>query len=86
MNKFIIGLIALFVLIKCSSDDTTTTTTTTSNTYKEERDKDIAACIQRGYAYFDELGYGKGNYKLSNGQMRDDTVLIRCERQPKTAF
>jgi hypothetical protein len=57
-----------------------------ANDAKTNRDTEVKSCIQRGYVYFDSLGYGKGNYKLMNGRMRNDEVRIRCERQPKTAF
>ena len=61
-------------------------TTAQANDFKAKRDAEVKTCIQKGYAYFDSLGYGKGNYRLQNGRMRDDEVRIRCDRQPKTAF
>lgn len=63
-----------------------TALTAQANDFKAKREAEVRACVQRGYAYFDSLGYGKGNYQLQNGRMRDDEVRIRCERQPKTAF
>ena len=38
------------------------------------------------YEVYNELGYGKGNYLLTTGRMRDDEVLIRCERSSGHAF
>ena len=65
---------------------TLTAITAQASDFKAKREVEVKSCIQRGYAYFDSLGYGKGNYKLQNGRMRNDEVRIRCERQPKTAF
>ena len=46
---------------------------------KSNKEAMMNACVQRGYAYYDMLGYGKGNYMLSTGVMRNDQVLSMCE-------
>lgn len=75
----IISLLAIStLLVACGSQET--------KDLVDQRQKDINECIQKGYSYYDSLGYGKGNYKLYNGRMRDDEVRIRCERQPRSAF
>lgn len=53
---------------------------------RAENEARIRTCVKQGEAYYDELGYGKGNYLLTTGRMRDDEVLIRCERTNGGAF
>lgn len=57
-----------------------------SEQIRAENKARIDICVQKGHAYYDELGYGKGNYLLSNGYMRDDEVLYRCEKTNGGAF
>jgi hypothetical protein len=79
------SLISSSLLIGCSSDQKNSFSEQ-GKTIRAENEARIKICIQKGHAYYNELGYGKGNYLLTTGRMRDDEVLIRCERTSGHAF
>ena len=79
------SLISSSLLIGCGSDQKNSFSEQ-GNSIRAENEARIRICIQKGHAYYNELGYGKGNYLLTTGRMRDDEVLIRCERTSGHAF
>ena len=86
MKALILGiLISSSLLTGCGSDQKNSFAEQ-GKTLRTENEARIKICIQKGHAYYDELGYGKGNYLLTTGRMRDDEVLIRCERSSGHAF
>lgn len=93
MLKIILVSALSITLIGCGSDNNVSTGLAEaklkqirSEQIRAENKARIEICVQKGHAYYDELGYGKGNYLLSNGYMRDDEVLYRCEKTNGGAF